>query len=592
MGSWHEDPRIFRMIVATLLCVALFALLWGLQVLAQPIIGPHRYAIDGGPWIEGAMPLSFPSTGKVIAIELPLFLSSVTPRSLQIRPDDCLEAMTINGNTVTSEILPFCDYINGRVIDLRTYLHTGENILTLIVRDDGGRGGLDIRPPHTNPLLLALTLGWMSVLAFFLWILLRFFLPKNFHPLAAVFIAGTFLRLFYLLHTPYTLRGHDADGHLEYVQYLLTHLWLPPTHGGWEFYQPPLYYVLGALEVAAANLLGIAVRPDILLQIFGFLCTTAALGIGILMGTRLFEKKNDRILFGVLLATLPSSLFSAARINNDVLLLLLGTLSIALLLRWWEHPSLRSWFLSIGTVALGLLTKFNAALLLPLAFLLLFFQRGHWVRKCGKLGASLLLLLLFTGWFYLPRTFLKESPQVLVVGNIGNLNSGLRVPTTFSTLFTLNPLQILAHPFNNAWDDAERRQYFWEYFFRSAFFGEFSYAPSLRPLAIAILTLALLFVPLTVFGIWSSLRSRAPGATPLFHLLWTGLLGSLAYRLAYPFASSQDFRYSILLVIPVTFFLVTGIAALPKIHRHTASLTALMFAGLCAAFIIAISILP
>lgn len=575
-----------------LLCSASLAVFWGLHTMTLPTFGPVQYAVDGQESTEGKIPLSFPSRGNTISVDVPVTISQLTPRSLSIRPDDCLDTLKVNGIPVATDILPFCDYTRGRTLDLHAYLHSGENILTLSIRDHGGMGGIDIRPPYNHPLLLAIMTGWITILALSLWALLRSLPLSPFaRPIAITVTMGGLLRLFYLLHTPYTLRGHDADGHLEYVQYILSHWTLPDAHGGWEFYQPPLYYLLGTFWIGLSRVSGLTLSPAILLQILSLILTTAALAVSGTLALRLFRDRFSPILFTLLLATLPSAIFFAARTNNDVLFLLLGTVSIFLLLRWWEHPRTSTWYLFVTTVGFNLLTKFNAVLLLP-CLLLPFVHHKNIRANLERTVASCFILLLIAGWFYLPRALTEERPGTLVIGNIGNLSSELRVPNSFPSLATFNPFKFLSHPFNNAWSDAGRRQYFWEYFFRSAFFGEFGYDPSFRPLAIMIIILALVLIPIALFGVWSSLRSHAHGATPLFHLLWTGLLGSLAYRILFPFASSQDFRYAILLVIPVTFFLVHGIVSLPKTLRRIAHITTLTFAGLCTAFTIGISILP
>jgi len=584
-SSWR------RLLLATLLCIALLAMLWGFQSLLQPTIGPLQYTIDGGLPTEGMLPLLFPSSGKDITIEVPLSLSSLTPTTLSIRPDDCLERLDVNGIRVAADTLPFCDYVRGHEINLNGYLRPGLNSLTLAIRDHGGMGGVDIRPLAGRPLFLLLTFGWLAVLCWYAWTLLRLIpISPRIRSIAIAVTMGGLLRLFYLLHTPYTLRGHDADGHLEYVQYLLTHFALPPPNGGWEFYQPPLYYLLGTFWIGLSRIVGLTLSPAILLPILSLILTTTALAVSGTLAIRLFRDRSSQILFTLLLATLPSTVFFAARINNDVLFLFLGTVSIALLLQWWEHPRTQTWYFFIATVGLSFLTKFNAVLLLP--SLLLPYLRHRNIRgNLERTAASCFLLLLMAGWFYLPRALTEERPHTIVIGNIGNLNSGLGLPNTLLSLATFNPFNVLLHPFNNAWSDAERRQYFWEYFFRSAFFGEFGNDPSLRPLAIAILTLALILIPIALFGAWAGLRSRAPGATPLFHLLWTGLLGSFAFRILYPFASSQDFRYAILLTLPFTAFVVYGLHELPLYIRRIGYGGAFLFAGLCAIFILAISII-
>src|SRR3990172_7023155 len=75
---------------------------------------------------------------------------------------------------------------------------------------------------------------------------------------------GALLRLFYVFRTPYSLRSYDAEGHVDYIFYVLTHWSIPPADLAWQSYQPPLYYFFSAILSAPFHFFG-AERESIIL---------------------------------------------------------------------------------------------------------------------------------------------------------------------------------------------------------------------------------------------------------------------------------------------------------------------------------------
>jgi hypothetical protein len=193
---------------------------------------------------------------------------------------------------------------------------------------------------------------------------------------------------------------------------------------------------------------------------------------------------------------------------------------------------------------------------------------------------------LFVLRFYLEA----DTSRSLSLGNQG-MNSGLSVANSPVNLLTFNPSQILQHPYNNPWDDTYRRQYFPEYFFRSAFTGEFGFDDHLKDLNVGILFFALLAIPLMVFGF---IRERC--TDPLKHLpFWLLLLlmlaASASYRIHFPYTANQDFRFVVMIIVPLSYYAVSG-TALPMPLRILTRLLLLAFILCCALFLLGIAIYP
>ncbi len=135
-------------------------------------------------------------------------------------------------------------------------------------------------------------------------------------------LAGLLAVLYLNVTTPW-VRQHDVGAHREYIEHLLTHKALPPVLQGWETWQPPLYYVAAALWRVPFSAFSFddPFRPVQYLAALAYLAT-------ILAAVPIFRQLNlnavERVAALSLLALLPANLFFAARINNDILLPLLG----------------------------------------------------------------------------------------------------------------------------------------------------------------------------------------------------------------------------------------------------------------------------
>lgn len=578
-----------RFLIPTFLYGAIIAVCVGAWILSTPTFGIVQYTIDGGPMKDGQLPLVFLSAGEHIVVRVPITLSPLSITSIRIRPDNCLEELQIDDATVRIPEIPFCDHIRGKTVDLGRALTPGTHTVKLLVSDHGGMGGIDLSPPPFHPILiLILILGITSTLWYGMTIVRTLTAAPTARAVGYVFLLGISLRFVYFLATPYTIRGHDTESHIEYVRYVLEHWSLPDPTQGWEFYQPPLYYFLGAVWVKTINLLGLSVTQPTALQLFSLLLSIMNFGIGFWIARLLFPTtihRRLRLLFITVLAASPSLIYPTARINNDALLLAISILWFALLLRWWLRKRWWDWYLLCVTLALGILTKSNAfLLLLPSLASLVCMKQLSILKRCERTAASLFLILILTGWFHLPNILAQRRVDLFLVRNLVTLHPGLRVKNSPAHFLTFNPIQVLRHTYNNPWDDAERRQFFWEYFFRSAFFGEFQFASALRDLSVIILLLALSILPFPVIALWKS-GHRLRAHLPLWSTCVTVILGAAGGRLVSPYATTQDFRYSSLLVLPFTALIIRGIDLLPHSFRWIGRNLLVLFIVASAAFI-------
>ena len=590
-GTVSPMHRAWTLGTSVLVLLTSLAVLVWIRTAMTPWTGPVTYQFDGKDPQTTTLPFSTHAEADHMTIDFPMILSRFQSRRLTLKPDDCLEELAINGVPVQDPSIPYCDYSRpGHEFNLSAYLRTGLNRWHLRIRDTGGDSGFVIMPlrhfwlQFTEFLIVALA-------GLFFWSLrtkIAYF--RSLGPLFPLLTAGVALRTLYVVTTQYLLRGHDTEAHIDYIRFVAEHLMIPPAQAGWEFHQAPLYYMTMGVFLRLESMLGI---PDVFamnaIQYASLLFSVGVLIAACAMAIMLFpdEKKQlwQRMLFVGIVATCPANVFPASRITNEGMYLLFGSVAIIMMLRWWHTRNVADWLLLCAILALTALVKISGMAIVGAAGLCWLLRHGHkpshWKFAC--MGA--LLFALIIGWYPVLRIDNPEdATKFLKLGNVG-MNSGLEVSDSADHLLGFHPAGILRYPFNNPWGDEQRRQYFWEYFFRSAFFGEFGYDDALKPVARVMLGSAMFALLALALGFFDVLRKRDDDAFPMTMLFLCLLFAALWYRLSFPFSANQDFRQSVLVIFPAAYFIMRGTAMLRSSRRlrRLGSLSAASVILCCAA---------
>lgn len=259
--------------------------------------------------------------------------------------------------------------------------------------------------------------------------------------LTAYFVLGTLFALTVPLG-----EGPDELDHYHYVRYLVEEHRFPvmqpeaAANATMEANQPPLFYLLNAVPnlmlplaasvdfrqnpcftfdlsvasrahfylhtVAEERPLTGPLRPfyvsRLLSVLLGGLTVLTTFGLG----RQVTDKPVVPLLAAGLLAFNPQFLFMMATVNNDVLMALLGAVTVGLVVQAAQRPTLRL-FTALGiAVGLGLLTKFALLALWPLALLAAFaplvqgkgMPNGRFLLHA--LARVLALPPLLAGWWY------------------------------------------------------------------------------------------------------------------------------------------------------------------------------------------------
>lgn len=208
---------------------------------------------------------------------------------------------------------------------------------------------------------------------------------------------------------PRTL-GYDSGAHSDYINYIRTKSALPLASEGWEMYQPPLYYIIGAGITSASGVPTASDGAAIGLRIFGMLVGVAHI-LAIFFALRLlFPGRLAAQFFGLLLAAcLPEHLYISQYITNEGLAAALVSAAVYFCLREWNKNEESAGTAIAAGLCLGaaLLTKFTAVLVIPFitaVFVMRIYRRADSAEPGTRWRAIAIFfatMLLVSGWHYI-----------------------------------------------------------------------------------------------------------------------------------------------------------------------------------------------
>jgi len=238
----------------------------------------------------------------------------------------------------------------------------------------------------------------------------RLALPSGWAPWVALAAAATAWVVLFIHNAPWlsAMAGFDADAHLSYIRYILEHHSLPLADQGWQMYQPPLYYLVAALVLAATGLTVPGPDAANVLRWLGLAYGVANL---ILIGASLrlaFPDHPRRQVIGLVIATfLPMQLYLYQLPTNEILVATLSSavLLVTLQVLRTDQPSLRLHGLLGLCMGLALMAKVSAFLVVSVALGMLVVRmavrpRQSLFRGLAGLGLAGGIAILICGWHY------------------------------------------------------------------------------------------------------------------------------------------------------------------------------------------------
>jgi len=524
---------------------------------------------------------------KEFSISFDLLIKNNKSAKFNIFPDDCIKEILINGEKFPlNDIKGLCDYTNGTYFDFSNYVQEGLNHFEFNILNYGGPGGLRIEPPYNG--FKSLSLGHYIFALFFL-LCTTFLLKKLKFKVIAIFIIllGIAVRLILYTYTGPLQYAYDTGGHLEYIKIIAEEKRLPKSNEGWSTYHPPLYYTAFAVIKNIADSYDTNLTNRILQQ-GNLLISFASIILGVALILNLSGNCRAAYLAALISVLWPGFVLAAPRISNDTLFYFGALFCMFFAQMYWRlHKNHDMLLASIGA-SIALAAKSNGFVVLGVWVIIYIFNvmRSLKTGSLRILFVSALIISLFIGFSnHRIAMDIFEGKKVGLIGNIGSLNTGMKVQNTAGNYLYLDLKEYLLEPYTSTWVDKGGRQYFWNFALKSSLFGEFRLwnSPTGHIFA-TLLSVLVLFIFALAF--WGIIHAKFNDLPSLFFTVF--LFAALIYvRIRNPFSCVGDFRFIFPVLFPLVYFSVRGVQILQNSRlRMLSYATLLLFAGLSLLFIV------
>jgi len=575
-----------KLLRCLLVCVALAAfsitcITTALHVL-RPALTATAYVPATGVHKLDVLPWSFHGASKndVLSISMPVHW--YTPKKWRVLPDDELIAIKVNGQNVPLDSVPDNarkDADKGFEFDFSPWLKPGDNAIAFQINNRDGDGGLSLHPISG--------IRWVLLWAGFVpWIVLlsRSFKLRSYQTVLITF--SLVIICCYWSVTPWTVRAHDVwsidahDGHIDYVIRLAHTMTLPAPDERWELFQPPLYYVGGAVVWRWAEFWGLS-APETL-QAYSVLLWLLFLAASAALINLAVQFRHHHAAYAtVALVLWPTGIITSIAINNDVGLYALSSLAMLYMARWWHSHRPAELLLCALFIALALLTKTTAVVLiatLGLLMLMRLWRHQHWRQWRSWQPMLWSGAVIVTGFaLSLGRKILYYQQgriQDWITGDSNSLlGDWLKVPAKIGNFLPMDVATFISHPWIDLTKDATGRYNFWNVLLRTALTGEYSFNGTLQEWVSVLWGLLLLAILLTL--IIKSKRLTSINSSwrhmPLIIVSFMWLASLISFRAHASFACNNDFRYLLPVLVPL--------AIACSFHRAARNMMALISLG-------------
>lgn len=530
---------------------------------------------------EKAHPISLPFSRNFVGnytIGIKVDNASGYTREFRIIPDDEIVAIRVNGEPVSIDHIPHSDRRNfgsGFVMDIDKLKTEETNSLEFDMINSNNPAGFRISA--TQLLSTSQFIGILTVLTLF-----AVFLKKTLrisHLQLLFLVSSIFISVVYLSKTDSHTRTFDVyegGGHKDYIEHLITHKNLPNPGEGWEYHQPPLYYLIAATTKVAGNIF--EQSSDLWAQLLALYFWVIFLVSGLACLHIAFRKQlAPLVLSSLALCLWPAGIIHSIRIGNDLCLYAFFGLSFFYTLKWWKTRS--SWDLGWAAIWMGasLLTKSNGlamtatlGILFLVHMLLTLKDKEHFQHKKQKLVRDFSMLSVIVATAFLLNFgdniyfYLKGASSDWLLSNVSQtINAGLKVGNEPQNYLIFDSATFLLHPFISTWEDSSGRQYFWNFVWRSSLSSEFSFPGEALKywgisngilLLFVLAGIAIYFLQEQPFVSRKTLLLSSYKHLPWILTLILPFLLLLAYRIKVPLSCNTDFRYIYPVLTNIIFF--------------------------------------
>ena len=567
-----------RYLITTLLSISLLFVLMWICTWQSVSVQKAEIAFDGGAFEEIELPFGKDHIGHY-TIKVTIDGINDENHGFRIYPDDEIHAITVNGNPISLDSISLeqrRNYGSGFIIELSQLIPNKQNVIEARLHNASNPAGFRIESTKrlTNTKLIAI---YITLIIFCLVLLRHLSITKK---QLCLLLVSLLLSTFYLSKTDERTRTFDVfegGGHKDYIEYLIEHKELPIPGDGWEYHQPPLYYLTAALakqSIPEDN----EASGDLWGQLFSLYLWIVFLTSSLATVNMAFRKQPTALLFAsITLCLWPSGIIHSIRIGNDLGVYACYGLTFFYTVKWWKSRESTTLFWASLWMAASLLSKSNGLAVAGILGALMLLHIYSAIRKKNVFEQQKIKLLrdaAIAGGFFIGAILLNFADNVKhyldgtsedwLLSNVSAMiNPGLKVNNTAINYLIFDSATFLQEPFISTWDDKYGRQYFWNFVLRSSLTSEFFFDGKLMNLwgTINGILLLMMIAGTLIFYLQQqpSTSRRKVKRLCYQHAPWIMALVFpfvllLAYRIKVPLSCNTDFRYIYPVLVPILFF--------------------------------------
>lgn len=394
----RPPPHLRVVLACSIALVASLSVLVGWHAIV-PAFGPATYGYEDKAAQRGELPIDLASAGHTLGVRFTMRVSVLHPTLFSVRPDDCLESLTVNGEAVPLH-KPFC-YPDGGWVSLAGVLHRGDNDVEMRIHDGGGRGGLSFAVSIVDPTFLAfMGLAAVFIAACIVYSLRALGAHRLILPMAITIVVGLAVRLPFITGAAYPF---DTNLNSHWAKSAVV-LGIGPSYlhqiddTRLPNYPPLQMAVFAATGRAYRALLSpnydLGVRDCVaFMKLPAVLADVATAVLLLVFVSRISVHRHAPWIAGLGYALQPGVLYESAvwgQVDSIFGLAVLAALAAALSRRW----------LLMGFLLMtAMLTKFQAVVVLPVILAICVVERRIVLRALlGALLASVPAFALLRSW--------------------------------------------------------------------------------------------------------------------------------------------------------------------------------------------------
>ena len=215
--------------------------------------------------------------------------------------------------------------------------------------------------------------------------------------------------------------GFDAEGHLQYVKYIIEHQSFPLASHGYEMHSPPLYYLGSAIILGFGKVFLEEGSALYWLKIIPFFCGIGHIFLAYFAARILFvNDKSKQALAVAMAAMIPMNIYMSHYVSNELLCgFMLGLLVlVAVIILNSKKVSLKSFCVFGILIGFAFLTKYTVLTIMPvicvmLLYKLFFEEKYSLVNIAGYFGLMFVIVIAIAGWYYVRNWVHFGNPMVL-----------------------------------------------------------------------------------------------------------------------------------------------------------------------------------